>query len=57
MKFGVSEGMILAAGPGGSDIYLLEPDRGARGTAHSLRSFDGAQQKITLFVSVLYSYR
>ena len=30
MKFGVSEGMILAAGPGGSDIYLLEPDRGAR---------------------------
>ena len=30
MKFGVSEGMILAAGPGGSDIYLLEPDRGAK---------------------------
>ena len=30
MKFGVSEGMILAAGPGGSDIYLVEPDRGAR---------------------------
>ena len=30
MKFGVSEGMILAAGPGGADIYLLEPDRGAK---------------------------
>ena len=30
MKFGVSEGMVLAAGPGGSEIYLLEPDQGAR---------------------------
>ncbi len=30
MKFGVSEGMVLAAGPGGEDIYLLEPDGGAR---------------------------
>jgi methionyl-tRNA synthetase len=29
MKFGVSEGMVLAAGPGGEDIYLLEPDTGA----------------------------
>ena len=29
MKFGVSEGMVLAAGPGGEDIYLLEPDAGA----------------------------
>ncbi|MEX2326173.1 MAG: methionine--tRNA ligase, partial [Pseudomonadales bacterium] len=29
MKFGVSEGMVLAAGPGGKDIYLLEPDAGA----------------------------
>ncbi len=29
MKFGVSEGMVLAAGPGGKDIYLLEPDEGA----------------------------
>ena len=28
MKFGVSEGMVLAAGPGGSEIYLLEPDQG-----------------------------
>ena len=25
MKFGLSEGMILAAGPGGKDIWLLEP--------------------------------
>ncbi len=30
MKFGVSEGMILAAGPGGKDIYLLEPHAGAQ---------------------------
>lgn len=30
MKFGVSEGMILAAGPGGSDIWLLEPHEGAQ---------------------------
>ena len=29
MKFGVSEGMILAAGQGGKDIWLLEPDSGA----------------------------
>ncbi|WP_312935521.1 methionine--tRNA ligase subunit beta, partial [Stutzerimonas nitrititolerans] len=30
MKFGVSEGMVLAAGPGGEDIYLLSPDNGAK---------------------------
>lgn len=30
MRFGVSEGMVLAAGPGGSDICLLRPDDGAR---------------------------
>ncbi len=30
MRFGVSEGMVLAAGPGGEDIYLLEPHAGAR---------------------------
>lgn len=30
MKFGMSEGMILAAGPGGSDIWLLEPHSGAQ---------------------------
>jgi methionyl-tRNA synthetase len=29
MRFGTSEGMILAAGPGGEDIFLLEPDAGA----------------------------
>lgn len=29
MKFGVSEGMVLAAGPGGKEIWLLEPDQGA----------------------------
>ena len=28
MKFGVSEGMVLAAGPGGKEIYLLEPHAG-----------------------------
>jgi methionyl-tRNA synthetase len=30
MRFGISEGMVLAAGPGGEDIYLLEPHAGAR---------------------------
>ncbi|MDA9924626.1 methionine--tRNA ligase [Verrucomicrobiales bacterium] len=29
MKFGVSEGMIVAAGPGGEDIFILSPDEGA----------------------------
>lgn len=29
MKFGVSEGMIIASGPGGKDIFLLSPDEGA----------------------------
>ncbi|MBT7718778.1 MAG: methionine--tRNA ligase [Halieaceae bacterium] len=29
MRFGVSEGMVLAAGPGGENIYLLEPHDGA----------------------------
>ncbi|MBK52073.1 MAG: methionine--tRNA ligase [Gammaproteobacteria bacterium] len=29
MKFGISEGMVLAAGPGEKDIWLLEPDSGA----------------------------
>ena len=29
MKFGISEGMVLAAGPGGKDIFLLSPDSGA----------------------------
>jgi methionyl-tRNA synthetase len=30
MKFGVSEGMVLAAGPGGKDIFVLNPDAGAQ---------------------------
>jgi methionyl-tRNA synthetase len=30
MSFGVSEGMAIAAGPGGSDIFVLSPDSGAR---------------------------
>ncbi|MCO4786251.1 methionine--tRNA ligase [Marinomonas atlantica] len=30
MKFGLSEGMVLAAGPGGEEIYLLEPHDGAK---------------------------
>lgn len=29
MKFGLSEGMVIAAGPGGQEIYLLSPDSGA----------------------------
>ncbi|EAR62246.1 methionine--tRNA ligase [Neptuniibacter caesariensis] len=30
MKFGVSEGMVLAAGPGGKDLWILNPDEGAQ---------------------------
>ncbi|NVJ66106.1 MAG: methionine--tRNA ligase [Gammaproteobacteria bacterium] len=30
MKFGLSEGMVLAAGPGGSDLWILNPDEGAQ---------------------------
>ncbi|WP_296263506.1 methionine--tRNA ligase [Pseudomonas sp. UBA6562] len=30
MRFGVSEGMVMAAGPGGTEIYLLSPDSGAK---------------------------
>lgn len=29
MKFGASEGMAVAAGPGNAEVYLLRPDRGA----------------------------
>lgn len=29
MRFGVSEGMVLACGPGGTEIFLLNPDEGA----------------------------
>ena len=29
MKFGVSEGMILASGPGGADVFMLSVDEGA----------------------------
>ncbi len=30
MRFGVSEGMVLAAGPGGDEIWILSPDNGAQ---------------------------
>ena len=30
MRFGLSEGMVLAAGHGGSDIFVLSPDSGAK---------------------------
>ena len=29
MKFGLSEGMVVASGPGGSEVYVLTPDKGA----------------------------
>ena len=29
MKFGISEGMVIASGPGGEEVYLLSPDEGA----------------------------
>jgi methionyl-tRNA synthetase len=30
MRFGLSEGMVLAAGPGGKDLWILEPGEGAQ---------------------------
>ncbi len=30
MKFGLSEGMVLCAGEGGSDLFVLSPDEGAK---------------------------
>ena len=30
MSFGMSEGMVLAAGPGGKDLWILEPHAGAQ---------------------------
>lgn len=30
MSFGISEGMVLAAGPGGKDLFILSPDEGAK---------------------------
>ncbi len=29
MKFGTSEGMVVASGPGGADVFILSPDEGA----------------------------
>jgi len=29
MKFGMSEGMVVASGPGGEEVFLLSPDEGA----------------------------
>jgi methionyl-tRNA synthetase len=30
MRFGLSEGMVLAAGPGGKELFILNPDEGAQ---------------------------
>ncbi len=30
MRFGLSEGMVLAAGPGGEELWILSPDEGAQ---------------------------
>lgn len=30
MRFGLSEGMVLAAGPGGTELFILNPDDGAK---------------------------
>ena len=30
MRFGMSEGMVLVAGPGGDELYILNPDDGAQ---------------------------
>jgi methionyl-tRNA synthetase len=30
MKFGMSEGMVIASGPGGEEVFVLSPDEGAK---------------------------
>ncbi len=30
MKFGLSEGMVVASGPGGEEVFVLSPDEGAK---------------------------
>jgi methionyl-tRNA synthetase len=30
MRFGVSEGMVVASGPGGAEVFVLAPDTGAK---------------------------
>ena len=30
MKFGLSEGMVCASGPGGEEVFLLTPDEGSK---------------------------
>ena len=30
MRFGMSEGMVLAAGPGGEELWILQPHEGAQ---------------------------
>jgi methionyl-tRNA synthetase len=30
MTFGLSEGMVTAAGAGGAEVFLLSPDSGAK---------------------------
>tara|TARA_B100000886_G_scaffold252514_1_gene178384 strand:+ start:704 stop:1036 length:333 start_codon:yes stop_codon:yes gene_type:complete len=30
MRFGVSEGMILASGEGGKDVFLIRPEKGSK---------------------------
>ena len=30
MKFGLSEGMVCAAGPGGPEVFVISPDTGAK---------------------------
>ncbi|MDO5582043.1 MAG: methionine--tRNA ligase [Planctomycetia bacterium] len=30
MKFGLSEGMVVASGPGGEEVFLMSPDQGAK---------------------------
>jgi methionyl-tRNA synthetase len=30
MRFGVSEGMVVASGPGGAEVFVLSPDTGAK---------------------------
>ena len=36
MKFGISEGMVAAGGPGGKEVYLLSPTQAQSGATGAL---------------------
>ena len=51
MRFGISEGMVMAAGPGGKDIFLLSPDAGAKPGHQGEIILQGAASTAPFFIN------